>query len=59
MRAKSIEFENNGYYGITSVRIHLTYGRSSPIFEKEGCRKLNNQTITFDPNTPVRAVAAA
>ena len=59
-RLESLEFKDWGV-SITSVRATLSNGKSSPVFQREGCSSdllKNPKTITFDQKKPIRAVSA-
>ena len=59
-RLESLEFMDWGV-SITSVRVTLSNGKSSPPFHREGCSSnllKNPQTITFDERFPISAVSA-
>ena len=57
---KSIEFKTScdDCSGVSSVRVSLSNGFSSPVFEKSDHTHYNHETFNFDPNTPIRAVEA-
>ena len=58
---KSIEFKKYHDEGaaMSSVRVNLSNGYSSPVFENVyWTEHSNHETITFDPSTPIREVAA-
>ena len=44
---------------MTSARVNLSNGESSPAFENEDhAQQANHETISFDPSIPIRAVSA-
>ena len=54
---KSIEFQTD--LALSSVKVNLSNGQSSPVFENSDHHPHHfAKTITFDPNTPIRAVSA-
>ena len=57
---KSIMFKTayGGISPISSLKCTLSNGEQSQIFEQAGQRHEHQQTIEFDKNTPIRAVAA-
>ena len=60
---ESIEFKTNelnmeNTATVSSVRVNLSNGESSPVFEKSDQTHYYPETINFDPNTPIRAVEA-
>jgi len=57
---ESIEFKSkygNGAY-LSSVRVNLSNGVSSPVFEDPDQTHYNHETISFDPNKPISSVRA-
>ena len=43
---------------LSSVKVNLSNGHSSPIFKDEDYSHYNKETITFDPNRPFNSIAA-
>ena len=60
VRLSSIEFETycEGCSSLSSVKVNLSNGQSSPIFKDEDYSHYNKETITFDPNRPFNSIAA-
>ena len=54
----SIEFKSYASDAIDSVQCNLSNGQSSPLFDCPSGNKNYPQTLIFDKNRPVRAVAA-
>ena len=64
---ESIEFKTNmldykdnykDIVAVSSVRVKLSNGESSPVFKKHNLIHYYPETINFDPNTSIRAVKA-
>ena len=55
VRLQSLDFKTNGG-GIASVKVNLSNGTSSQVFEKNGIKLINPQTINFDLNRPIKGV---
>ena len=57
---QSIEFKTYCYgcSSVSSVRVSLSNGEASPVFERSGSNLYKPKTIKFDPNTPIKAVEA-
>ena len=57
---KSIEFKVGGknWLAISSVRVNLSNGESSPIFEKSDHTHYDPLTVNFDANTRIRTIEA-
>ena len=43
---------------MSSVRVNLSNGKSSSVFENSDFAHFHDETINFNPNTPIRAVAS-
>lgn len=45
-------------FSISSVKVTLSNNKRSPVIENSSCRHFNEQTLNFDPQRPIRKVAA-
>lgn len=55
----SLEFKSSFSGPIASVRVNLTHGFSSRVFEKQDGQFQSRQTITFDVKRPIKKVQGA